>query len=165
MQKAKFWLPLPRYFMATGRISRLQYLVHSVILFAIFIVFSLTAVNLGQTLDAARGHVIGATVSTLVTSYLYFCLDAKRAHDLSWPAVIVVIMLGEPVVFASMNLVFSFAEFHPQGLVGSMLIVNRFWRYAAGIIGLILLFIPGKHGKNKYGSDPLQAPSPPIDVF
>jgi len=165
MQKAKFWLPLPQYFTAVGRVSRLQYLLHSLILFVAFIAFSRIANLAGQSLIEGRGHLIAATATTLITSYVYFCLDAKRVHDLKWPAAIVAIMIAEPVIFSLMNLVFSYAEFHPPAGIGGMLILSRFWRYGAGIIGLILLFIPGNKGQNKYGPDPLQPPAPPIDVF
>ena len=165
MQKAGFWLPLPQYFTATGRISRLQFLVHVLIAFAAFRVLSVIAVMIGQAVAPARGHLVAAAVTTLLAAYLYFCLYAKRLHDLNGPAVIAALVLSEPAISALMNLGFSLAEYHPQGIVGLMILMRRIWGIVFVVVVLILLLVPGNRGDNRYGADPLLPPAPPADLF
>ena len=167
MQKAKFWPPLSRYFMATGRISRLQYLVQSLILLIAFKLVSTVALMVGQTLDNGHRHLIAIVlaVTSVLTAYVYFCLDAKRMHDTNVSAIVAAVMLSEPLLSSLMTLGFSYAEFRPPGVIAIMSTITPLWQIGFGLITLILLLVPGTRGDNKYGTDPLLPPAPPINVF
>lgn len=96
-------------------------------------------------------------------SYVFFCLDAKRGHDLNWPAYVAAILVSEPLISTYLA---TAADFTPLPEVTRILnILDPAWRFGSGIVGLFMLFGPGTKGTNKYGPDPLRPPAPPIEVF
>ncbi len=163
MQKAKFWIPVANHFTAKGRVSRLQYFVYSLIYLAVYFTVLVGAGAATQLLGKTQMDGLAIAVALTFTSYVYFCLDAKRLHDLNWPAFIAAILLIEPLISAYADVL---AGFIPLTKVTSVLhIVDKVWAIGSGIVGLILLFGTGNKGTNRYGPDPLRPPAPPVDVF
>ncbi len=163
MQKAQFWIPLADHFRPTGRLSRLQYflygLVYALVYFAILFGLGMAM----QMTGATPSQDIVIAVTTTLMTYVFFCLDAKRLHDLNWPAFIAAIMLSEPLVSIYLT---TAADFVPLPNVTPILhIVDPVWNIGSGIVGLVLLFGPGNKGRNRYGHDPLKPPAPPVEVF
>jgi len=163
MQKAKFWIPLARHFSAGGRISRLQYFVYSLIYLASYFALLFGAGILIGLTGGDHNEAIALAIVITVVCYVYFCLDAKRLHDLNWPAFIAALMLSEPLISVDYKAVASLIPIPDESSVFRVL--DIVWRIGSGIVGLILLFSPGNKGKNKYGPDPLKPPAPPVEVF
>ena len=163
MQKAQFWIPLANHFLAKGRLSRLQYFLYGIV-YALVYFAVLFGVGAGMEVAGKTQlqNVIVAVITTLAT-YIFFCLDAKRLHDLNWPAFIAAILLSEPLISTYLTMAKGFV---PLPDVSTILpIIDKVWSIGSGIVGLIMLFGPGNKGQNKYGPDPLRPPAAPIDVF
>lgn len=168
MSKARFFLPFPDYFHARGRISRLQYLVFMlayiittyVVLFAVILNRPPATEYTG--IDISLLIISGA----LFTAWMYFgyCFQAKRLHDIAWPAALALIYLVQiPVLLAA-----AWAEYFmtvPDSVTDGVKALQNVCNAAGLIIGLFALFKPGDRGPNKYGPDPLQPVEPDTSVF
>jgi uncharacterized membrane protein YhaH (DUF805 family) len=163
MQKAQFWIPLANHFVAKGRLSRLQYFLYGIVYALIYLaaLFGLGAAM--ATTGKTQLQNIVIAIATTLMSYVFFCLDAKRLHDLNWPAFIAAILLSEPLISTYLTTAAGFVPIPDLSPV--LKILDPIWSFGSGIVGLILLFGPGNKGANKYGPDPLRPPAPPIDVF
>jgi uncharacterized membrane protein YhaH (DUF805 family) len=163
MQKAQFWIPLADQFVPKGRLSRIQYflygIVYALVYFVVLFGLGMAMATTGRT-QLQTGVV--AVMSTIAT-YVFFCLDAKRLHDMNWPAFIAAILLSEPLISDYLAVLNGFVPLPDVSRV--LPTVNKIWQIGSGIVGLIMLFGPGNKGANKYGPDPLRPPTPPIEVF
>jgi uncharacterized membrane protein YhaH (DUF805 family) len=108
-------------------------------------------------------HSVVVAVIVTLMSYVFFCLDAKRLHDLNWPAFIAAIQSSEPLISTHPRAATGFVRLPDVCPVRKIL--DPVWSFVSGIVGLIMLFGPGNKGANKYGLDPLRPPAPPIDVL
>lgn len=163
MQKAQFWIPLANHFLAKGRLSRLQYFLYGIVYAVIYlaVLFGLSAA-MATTGKTDLHSVVVAVIVTLM-SYVFFCLEAKRLHDMNWPAFIAAVLLSEPLISTYLRAAAGFVLL--PDVFPILKILDPIWRFGSGIVGLIMLFGPGNKGANKYGPDPLRPPAPPIDVF
>jgi len=163
MRKAQFWIPLADHLVPKGRLSRLQYFLYGIVYALIYfaVLFGLGA-GLGAAGKTQLQNILVAVIATLMT-YVFFCLDAKRLHDLNWPAYLAAIMLSEPLISTYLTLATGFAALADLSQI--LPVIDKVWSIGSGIAGLIMLFAPGNRGQNKYGADPLRPPTPPIEVF
>jgi uncharacterized membrane protein YhaH (DUF805 family) len=168
MEKAPFLLPFKDYFHPRGRVSRLQYLVFSLVSTVIFVVAiylpvqSEPAAALFETYSAGAYGVYA--LAYLFWLYLVYCLNAKRLHDFSWPGALWLLVLAD--VPFSMGSEFAAYFTTVPDLIRQMTgFIETVCRVVTMILGLWVLLKRGDRGPNKYGPDPLQPPQADTSVF
>nr|WP_303657281.1 DUF805 domain-containing protein [Asticcacaulis aquaticus] len=143
-----------------GRLNRLTYFANSaginIAAFALLMIVGAFADSLFNDLTAPAGIAltIGVILIYSLLNYLWFCLVAKRLHDLglsAWLGLVLFIDYGPWLLSMTIGLFdllpLAFYEFYE-----SLSQVTTWFNLAAG---LCLLLIPGKKGDNRYGPDPL----------
>lgn len=164
MRRGYLSLGIKDIFDPKGRIDRLTYFIYGAILGIISVVIqgpllAFSAV-LGDTAQSYISEYPAIYLALVVLPLLYgqFCIYAKRLHDLNLPAILAVPLFGE-IIF---NVVFSFVppleEFNlePKMLATIGMILGG----AIIVAHLLLLFVPGTRGPNRYGSNNLGNPLP-----
>lgn len=170
MQKPKFFIPVPQWFSAQGRISRLQYFVYGLILAAIAFALALIMAMSGFMNLDEEGHILSLSdfwtygLFQLCVMYVLFCLASKRLHDLNWPALLAVLLIFDIPVDLTADLIRLYTPLS-ETIETIVKIIDMIAKFATIGLGLMLTFRPGDKGKNKYGSDPLKLPTPAIEVF
>ena len=130
----------------TGRLNRLRYFKRSMAVALIEMVivglaFMLFTNSFGEL--SGFGSVVVAAI-LIAGQVIYYCLNVRRLHDLDKDETLAYVLLGLGLISAlSSSDVFSMSAFETLS-------------YCVECLGaLYLLFAPGTHGDNKYGSDPL----------
>jgi uncharacterized membrane protein YhaH (DUF805 family) len=170
MKKAKFFLSLPALLSLSGRMSRLQYFVYSLIYVVLFFAVFVGLGGSGLMPLDAEGDPTGpaSVIIYAIVILLFFYgiagLYAKRLHDLGWPAALLILVLFDIPVDLAVSIAKAYMTVPPvvdtvQG------VVDVLGKVASVGIGLFLTFRAGDKGANKYGPDPLKPPAPPIEVF
>jgi uncharacterized membrane protein YhaH (DUF805 family) len=170
MQKPKFFIPILQWLSAHGRISRLQYFVYGLIMAATFFAFALVlALNGFMNMDE-DGHITSLNdfwtygLLQFCLFYILFCLASKRLHDLNWPAWLAVLLIFDIPVDLAADLARMYLTL-PEMFETIVKGVDLLAKLATLGLGISLTFRPGDKGQNKYGPDPLKAPTPPVEVF
>lgn len=166
MSKPKFFLPIPVLLSLSGRISRLQYFVYGLIYTAIFlgayVGFYAVASNASDVTEP-----VGAWIYAIIMAgflYALVCNYGKRLHDLGSPAILCVFALFDLPLDIGVTLASAYVAI-PEAVLKVNEISGNIGNVVAIGFGLILTFMPGQRGSNKYGPDPLQAPRPEVSVF
>lgn len=122
------------YLSSAGRMARLPYFLYALLLIVIVVV-------LGVVLMAILGH-LGIILAYLICLYSFYCLMAKRLQDFdkpgSWAWVVIAIGLLASVL----------SVIAATTMLGQLVGLLQF------ILALIILFMPGTPGANKYGPAP-----------
>lgn len=166
MAKPRFFLTPAEYLSAHGRISRLQYFVHGLIvaavLIAIFAALGMTGM-VDDTVDPLLWSLIYA-VAMLGFTYLLVCLYAKRLHDLGWSGFWCLLALFDVPIDVAVTLTEAFTPL-PEAVTSTNTAIGMIGNITGMGLGLVLTFKAGDRGRNKYGADPLKAPEPDTSVF
>jgi uncharacterized membrane protein YhaH (DUF805 family) len=157
MQKKVFWLPFSQLFLATGRVNRLQYLVYFLILVAaLFAVMAIIDFGLVRTMNASTDL---EAVPSAIFVYMFFCLVAKRLHDLKLPAVIGLVLVAVPVAQGYFDAAAaSGASLFPASWAPLLSLSGSAWNLVSGLSCLLLFGVPGSPGDNRYGPAPVNRP-------
>ncbi|MFT3996370.1 MAG: DUF805 domain-containing protein [Asticcacaulis sp.] len=140
-----------------GRLSRLPYFANglgiNIVSFVIGMIFVAVLMSLP---DAGSPVSIALQVSLLALlvflDYVWFCLVAKRLHDIGLTAWIGVIVWADTALL----LVSIITEIvgQPLYLYADADLIEGIVKAVSLIFGLALLFTPGQKGENRYGKNP-----------
>ena len=162
-------LPLKRYAQFSGRSRRMEYGMWLVLQVLIAVAFSILMIVVGGSAAmvsdaqasafAAGGAImIIAVLNLLVTLALFIpsmAVSVRRLHDLNWSGWLVLLPLLGWVLFS----VSARVEVPGLMIVGGLLLL------LGGILGLLMLFMAGTDGPNKYGEDPKGGGSVDVEGF
>lgn len=138
-----------------GRIDRLTFFFYGAILRIITIIIGaavlvpLTLIeNVPQIVidnaDLVRWGIL------LPLLYGQFCVCAKRLHDLGLPAILGLLYFADHIALLALTLGMTFASLTPEQEALGGTIVASSWLVTLGT-WVLLQFVPGKRGPNKYG--------------
>jgi len=152
------------YFNAKGRISRKEYWLKGVfLLLGLYLVAYLVILALAVAVGAVAGEAGAAIVGGLLAIPLVIavvwagvCVASKRFHDRNmsgwWYLYFMLMALAAYAVMVVPML--TLGEDNP--IAGIFALVGGLAYLAIGITSLVILgFLPGTKGPNKYGADPL----------
>ncbi|MBI2253745.1 MAG: DUF805 domain-containing protein [Proteobacteria bacterium] len=125
------------YLTDQGRIARLPYFGFSL---ALTVPYMVVAYLLASLLGPFGGVFVLALYA--IVAYPYYCLMAKRLQDFDKPGKFAAVVIGVGVVAALLQFV--------EALHGVALAISAI----QGIVGLLILFMPGTAGDNSYGARP-----------
>ena len=147
-----------------GRINRLQYLAFAAICLVVsgVVLAVLTLLMLALRMAGIQWlNLIGLAA----VSYLIFCLDAKRLHDLNWPAAVAAVPVAVPFLRALLTVMSMGSGAIPSALGQSSDLLTTLARAASIGLSLVLVLGRGRTGPNRYGADPSRPAPSPADRF
>ena len=156
MRRGYLSLGIKDIFDPKGRIDRLTYWMYGVMLMiAVYVgAFAIVAISetLKLTLHAIPPAFVALAPMVMVIPLFYgqFCIRAKRLHDLGLPAIVGLLGFADTIGQA---LYLSEAALHwlPAEMITNQDTINLDLTAFTWIFHLLLLFIPGQRGPNRYG--------------
>lgn len=144
-------LALKDLFHPRGSINRMDFLVGGMLvaIFGVCLGFAISTIMGMFNGLPAPVVVLIQIVLTAPLAYGQFCVSAKRLHDLNLPAVL--------ALFSFVELVFTlYVGFTPPALLPPALsqnitTIDNSLMAVVVVFSLLLLFIPGTKGENRYG--------------
>ena len=144
-------LTLKDLFHPRGRINRVDFLVGGMLLAIFGVCLGFAIGTIMGMINALPAPVVALIqiVLTAPLAYGQFCLGAKRLHDLNLPAVL--------ALFSFVELIFTvYVAFTPPALLPAALgqnitTIDNSLMGIVVVFSLLLLFIPGTNGENRYG--------------
>lgn len=161
MRRGHLSLGLKDVFDPKGRIDRLTYFIYGLVLRIISVILAGTVFFLASFLgDVAETYVeeystLAKVVIALPLLYGVFCVYAKRLHDLNMPAALGVLGFID-IILTVISAFISNASMSPTMAYTIMGIVV----FVIVAFHLLLLFVPGTKGENRYGLNNLGSPRP-----
>lgn len=142
-------------FTPKGRIDRMTYFIYGVILVIMAVVIRGVLFGVAAGLgDAVEPYVsdypdlIGA-ILVLPLLYGQFCIFAKRLHDLNLPAVLALLLFSDLIFEIAVGFLPDPAP--PNVTLETLAAVGGGLGIATYVGHLLLLFVPGQRGPNRYG--------------
>jgi uncharacterized membrane protein YhaH (DUF805 family) len=157
MRRGYLSLGIKDVFDPKGRIDRLTFFMYGMILGIVTYVMAFVGgVAIGFFIaalpeDQARYFENGYLLALLPVFYGHFCIRAKRLHDLGLPAVLALIGLVDIIGMLGFA-VHQAAPFLPASLSDEKNVTNVLTCVSL-VFTLLLLFIPGQRGANRYGEN------------
>ena len=147
------------YTSTEGRISRKQFWLGAVILFAVMLVISVVLAPLSMMSPMLAGWI--GLVVFLVFAWPGYTLSLKRSHDRNQGNLIILISMGLGVLS---SLIQAFGLGYTMTDIGGTMVpmpslISTIIGVASALVGLYLLVVlgvlKGTDGDNQYGPDPL----------
>ena len=138
------------FFRRDGRLNRWRYFKRTIAIFpvALLISFAVVIVDvnaLGQ-LSSFGNNAIKFLLAAIQIPF--FCLTVRRLHDMNKNETLAYVAIGLGLI----PILFRDGDF----LVTEPSTLENLLNLVSGFISLYILFCPGTHGNNQYGSDPLE---------
>ena len=137
-----------------GRVNRKEYFISTFCLLAytaLSLYVGIFAFAFGNMISIALGAFFVGSAGYLYWKYLMVCV--QMWHDLNLSGWLCLINCV-PSILSLLGVVTFFT--HQLYLVLLLSYVDYYAKWGLSIISIILLFLPGTKGPNKYGSDPLE---------
>lgn len=156
------------YFSAKGRISRKDYWLKFFLpVLGVYIAAALVIGGLAVALGDAGGIALLLAIPIYIgIVWAAICVAAKRFHDRSWSGwwVLYFFLIGIGIAAVQYGLMFAVGP--GSELAGIVAIVGLIASLGVSIWQLVLLgFLPGDKGPNKYGPDPLDPNAGTAETF
>jgi len=150
-------LGLGEFITPKGRLNRLPYFANSAGVNIIALVIGLVFRGLMSWVGEAESSVSVAMqiiwlVLVIFLNYLWFCLAAKRLHDIGLTAWIGLIVWADTALMLIITVMeimgLPLSQFTDQNTIQATITIVSI------IFSLVLLFTPGQKGENRFGKSP-----------
>lgn len=153
-------LGLTDLFHPSGRINRMDFFTGGALLAiaAVSLEFGINTL-LGMAREIPASVMIAAQLLIVVPLiYGQFCVTAKRLHDINIPAVVAI--TGFVGSIFGLYLSFTPPAYIPAAIAQNVSRIDVILMAIVIIFNLILLFVPGTDGENRYGRRTVADPRP-----
>ena len=142
---------LEAYFALSGRIRRLRFFAHTILLWIVILLLSLLAIPLvNHARYPATASIMAIGLIGLFWIWAGMALVVKRLHDLDWSGWHYLWMFLLPAILGSGLSIHASGSFERTWTVG--------FGYSPGIVSflaiLYLIFARGTDGRNRFGYPP-----------
>lgn len=142
-------LGLKAIFDPRGRINRVDFFIGGLLLGILGICLNFAVETLARS-ALPMPAIVAAEIALMVPMiYGQFCLIAKRLHDLNLPAALALLAFAG-VIFTLYVAIVPPAQL-PTAVSQNVSNIDKILTVVGIICGLLLLFVPGTSGENRYG--------------